>query len=216
MLRYMSVRSYLAEQPRRIPQQVRGERRVARLLKGAAEVIATVGYESATMSAIAERAGAPIGSLYQFFPNKQAITLALRTEYGEDYEAKLTALETEAKHLSLRRVVGRLIALTVDFVESHPAFLALLDAPLITRSPLSLRRQLRERLAGCFVAVDARTGKSKSVRLAAVTLQMLKGMNQLYAEASPRERRKFVREYKIALFSYLTARLERDPGGGDE
>jgi AcrR family transcriptional regulator len=214
MLEYMSVHSHSAEQPRRIPQQIRGERRVAQLLQGAAEVIAAVGYEPATMSAIAERAGAPIGSLYQFFPNKRAITHALRIEYGRDYEAKLAVLEIDAKHLSLGDVVGRLIALTVDFVESHPAFLALLDAPSTTRSPVSLRHKLRERLAGCFVAVQPRTGKSKSVRLAAVTLQILKGMNQLYAEASPRERQKYVREYKTILCAYLDARLERQ--GGDE
>jgi AcrR family transcriptional regulator len=165
------------------------------------------------MSAIAERAGAPIGSLYQFFPNKQAITHALRTEYGKDFDTRLAILESEAKHLSLDRVVARLISLNVDFIESHPAFLALLDAPLTTRSPLSLRRAIRRRLAGCFTAVYPRTWKAKSVRLAAVTLQVLKGLSQLYAEASPRERQEYVREYRTALCAYLSARLEQDPRG---
>lgn len=190
-----------------MPQQPRGERRVAQLLEAAAAVIASVGYEPATMCAIAERAGAPIGSLYQFFPNKESITHALRTEYGKDYASRLAALESEAKQLSLDRMVGRLITVTVSFVEDHPAFLALLDAPLATRSPASLRRVLRERLAGCFGAVAPRTLHSKSLRLAAVTLQSLKGLSQLYAEASPGERHLYIREYKIALCSYLSAQL---------
>ncbi|HLK50009.1 MAG TPA: TetR/AcrR family transcriptional regulator [Bryobacteraceae bacterium] len=208
MLGRVNVHTHPAQEPRRVPQQPRGERRVAQLLHGAASVIAEVGYEPATMSAIAERARAPIGSLYQFFPNKQAITHALRTEYGKDYDARLAALESEAKHLSLQHVVARLITLTVGFVESHPAFLALLDAPSATRSPASLRRTLRHRLAGCFTAVCPRTARAKSLALAAVTLQVMKGLTQLYAEASSHERRQYIREYRAVLFSYLAARLE--------
>ena len=55
---------------------------MAGLLEAAEAVIAEIGYEAATMSAIAERAGAAIGSLYQFFPSKACITQALRTEYA--------------------------------------------------------------------------------------------------------------------------------------
>ena len=181
---------------------------MAELLDAAAGVIAAVGYDAATMSAIAERAGAPIGSLYQFFPNKQAITHALRTKYGKDYEGRLIALQSEAKHLTLPVLVERLIELSVGFWESHPAFLALMDAPSITRSPAALRMTLRDRLAGCLIAVRPRANKAKSIRLAAVTLQLLKGLSQLYAEASLPERRLYVREYKVALSCWLTARLE--------
>lgn len=203
----MSPRSYSIEEPRRTPRQLRGERRVAELLQATAAVIAAAGYDAATMSAIAERAGAPIGSLYQFFPNKQAITHALRTEYGRDYEERLKALESQANHLNLERLIPRLIKLSVDFVESHPAFLALLDAPTATRSPASLRATLRQRLARCFVCVYPRVSRTKSMRLASVTLQVLKGMFQLYAEAQPQERRKYVHEYEMMLTFWLAARL---------
>lgn len=210
------MHSHLLQAPRRIPQQQRGERRVAQLLEAAGEVIAEVGYDAATMSGIAERAGAPIGSLYQFFPNKLAITHALRTQYGRDYEVRLMALESAANELTVQQVVGRLITLTVDFIESHPAFLPLLDAPAITRSPLSLRKTLRCRVAACFTAVQPRVAKRTAILLAAVTLQVLKGLNQLYAEASRAERREYVREYKLVLTSWLTARLEQDRRGDSE
>jgi len=203
------MHSHLAQAARRVPSQPRGERRVAQLLQAAAAVIAAVGYEAATMSAIAERARAPIGSLYQFFPNKQAITHALRTEYGRDYEQRLTALESEARELSLQKLVDRLIDSSIDFVESHPAFLSLLDAPSVTRSPESLRNTLRERLAACFAALQPRISKAKALRLAAVTLQLLKGLNQLYAESPRAEARQYVREYKNILYSWLTAPLEQ-------
>ncbi len=205
-----------ARKHRRVPTQQRGERRVAQLLQAAASVIAAVGYDAATMSAIARRARAPIGSLYQFFPNKQGITQALRTAYGQDFEARLVALEAGAKGLSLDGLVKNLIALSVDFVESHPAFLPLLDAPSSTRSPASLRETLRLRLAACIIAVHPRVNVTSVKRIAAVTLQLLKGLNQLYAGDSPRSSRQYVREYRIALAAYLTARLQKGHRGNTE
>ena len=75
-------RSPLNQRPRRIPRQPRGRRRVSQLLDAAAAVISSVGYDAATMTAIAAKAGAPIGSLYQFFPNKEAITHSGRAAEG--------------------------------------------------------------------------------------------------------------------------------------
>ena len=68
--RYLSMGSQTEIAPRRIPIQERGEQRVTELLEAAAAIFAEVGYEAATMRDIAGRAGASIGSLYQFFPNK--------------------------------------------------------------------------------------------------------------------------------------------------
>jgi len=198
----------LVEEPRRVPRQRRGELRVAQLLRSAAAVIAESGYEAATMSAIALRADAPIGSLYQFFPNKEAVAQALWAEYGNDYESLLILLAAHAKHLSLHTLVGRLITLTVRFVESHPAFLPLLDAPPSKKRRLVLRRTLRGRLADCLAPLCPGLPRSTVLRLAAVSLQVLKGLNQLYAEA-PRRGGQYVREYKVVLCSYLSARLEQ-------
>ena len=64
-------------EPRRVPQQIRSQRRVEKILQAATEIFAEVGFENATTNAIAERAAVSIGSLYQFFPNKAAILSAL-------------------------------------------------------------------------------------------------------------------------------------------
>ncbi len=203
----MSVASHSQPKPRRMPQQERGERRVAELLDAAAGVIAESGYEGATMSAIAERAGAPIGSLYQFFPNKQSITQALRSEYGKQFQVMLVPLEAQSKTLHLEALVDRLIDLTIGFVESHPAFIALLDAPLSTRTPAAIRTVLRERVAALLRAIRPRLSHVTALRLAAVMLQIMKTLNQLYAEAPPGEKRAIVREFKVLLLCYLDARI---------
>lgn len=165
------------------------------------------------MSAIAARAGAPIGSLYQFFPNKQAVAYALRIEYGKDYTESLAALETKAQHLTLEDLVRELVNSSIGFVESHPAFLPLLDAPSsAARNLCPLRATMRERLAACFASIYPGVPRSKLMLLAAVTLQLLKGLNQLYAEAGYDARQEYVREYKFVLSCFLRARLEHSPG----
>lgn len=182
---------------------------MAALLDAAQGVIAESGYDAATMSAIAQRAGASIGSLYQFFPNKQAVAQALRVHYSKEYDDRCSGLALEARSPNLDAFVSHLIDLTVSFVETHPAFLPLLDAPGNTRIPAAIRHALRARFAGFFVCANPRMSKIKADRLATVTLQILRGLAQIYAEAPARERAHFVREFKVLFCSYLGLRLRR-------
>jgi AcrR family transcriptional regulator len=76
---------------RRSPRQARGKERVARLLDAAEALFGEVGYEAASTNQIAARAGVPIGSLYQFFPNKEAIVGAVALRYQEGAATALSA-----------------------------------------------------------------------------------------------------------------------------
>ncbi|MCG5215190.1 TetR family transcriptional regulator [Streptosporangium soli] len=59
---------------RRRPTQRRSARRVERMLDACADLLDEIGYEALSTTRIAERAGVAIGSVYQFFPDKRAIT----------------------------------------------------------------------------------------------------------------------------------------------
>ncbi|MEV7289810.1 TetR/AcrR family transcriptional regulator [Streptomyces sp. NPDC093252] len=71
--------------PRRTPRQVRAELTRERILAAAAHVFARHGYAAGTTNRIAEQARVSIGSLYQYFPNKDAILAELLLRHiGQD------------------------------------------------------------------------------------------------------------------------------------
>jgi AcrR family transcriptional regulator len=192
---------------RRIPQQERGERRVAQLLDAAADVIAEDGYEAATMTKIAERAGASIGAVYQYFLNKEAVVRALRAQFGDEMDARWTILEKASAELSVKQFVEHLVDVMVQFIEEHPAYIPLLDAPLRYKRDQQARDRLRGRFATFFRSRRPSLTPEQAFRVANVSIQIVKSMNWLYADAKPQERPELVSEYKLALTAYLEAHL---------
>lgn len=68
-------------QPRKQPRQTRAEQTRQGILAAAAHVFAEYGYAAGTTNRIAEHAGISIGSLYQYFPNKDSILVELMTAH---------------------------------------------------------------------------------------------------------------------------------------
>src|SRR5271154_816863 len=85
--------------PRKLPTQQRSEATVEAILQAAAQVFARHGYAAGTTNRIAERAGVSIGTLYQYFPNKDALLVALAESHLREAEGILRPVMIE---LSLR------------------------------------------------------------------------------------------------------------------
>jgi AcrR family transcriptional regulator len=66
-----------AATPRKLPRQRRSKATVEAILDACAEVISAKGFARATTAAVAQRAGVSIGTLYQYFPNRDAVGGAL-------------------------------------------------------------------------------------------------------------------------------------------
>jgi AcrR family transcriptional regulator len=110
------------------PQRDVGRQRVAGLLQAAAAVFQERGFEAATMAEIAARADAKIGSLYRFFPNKDALAAALTSQYSEALRAEFDAIHARAADATPQELGDILIDLLVKRHPQTRAFAALMDS----------------------------------------------------------------------------------------
>jgi AcrR family transcriptional regulator len=117
-----------AENSARAPQRERGRQRVAELLEAASLVFAEKGYAAATMTEIAARAQAPIGSLYQFFPNKEALGDALARRFGERTVEALAAIEADVQTLDATALAAALLRIFIDLRKERATMLAVTEA----------------------------------------------------------------------------------------
>jgi AcrR family transcriptional regulator len=102
-------------QPRRRPRQVRAELTRGRILTAAAHVFAEYGYAAGTTNRIAERAHISIGSLYQYFPNKDAILAELMVRHID----RGTWAEADELDLSPGSLEATVRALVRDAMDNH-------------------------------------------------------------------------------------------------
>ncbi|MEV0380609.1 TetR/AcrR family transcriptional regulator [Nonomuraea sp. NPDC050643] len=87
--------------PRKTPRQQRAWQTRRRIEQAAARVFARHGYASGTTDRIAEEAGLSIGSLYQYFPNKDAILVVLAQAHLEQTAETVRAVLAEPRPLRL-------------------------------------------------------------------------------------------------------------------
>src|SRR2546430_15068282 len=106
---------------RRLPQQVRGEQRIAAILQAAAQVFYEVGFDAATTGMIAQRAQTAIGSLYDFFPNKEAIAQGLSEQFCEELRALAEGILTDEQlvHVPLSQLIDDIIDSLAEYVQTH-------------------------------------------------------------------------------------------------
>jgi AcrR family transcriptional regulator len=203
----MSLSSCSTTAPRRIPQQKRGRRRVAGFLRAAASVITDMGYERATMSAIAQRAHSSIGSLYQFFPNKRSVAEALRTQYMKGIEQYWLVLAHQAASLTAKDLACRLVVVQLEIVKKYPALLALLEVPSTVRTSKQ-RELIRTRIATVLTAHTSHLARPPALRMASVVQQVSRGLLVLYGQSEANQKPAVIEEFKSVLIGYLMPKLK--------
>jgi AcrR family transcriptional regulator len=123
--------------PRKRPRQTRSELTRQRILEAAARVFADYGYAAGTTNRIAEWADISIGSLYQYYPNKDAILLDLVTRH---LDAIVTAARPSSNgpRDSIEGIVRAMVRSAIDGHRDDPELLRV----LIEQAPRS--RELAE------------------------------------------------------------------------
>ncbi|SEL87485.1 TetR/AcrR family transcriptional regulator [Streptacidiphilus jiangxiensis] len=110
---------------RRQPQQARSRARVEAVLTAADRILTTDGYEALTMRRIADDAGVPVGSIYQFYPDKGSVVSALGERYIGSFEAAIGALVAQADRGELTDMVGTVVDVYADLFRAQPGFVTL-------------------------------------------------------------------------------------------
>jgi AcrR family transcriptional regulator len=187
----------------RAPKRQRGLDRVAALLDAGAQVFAEKGYDAATMTEIAARAGAAIGSLYQFFPNKLALAGALVARYGERMGQALQTIQSKAGGIEPAALSDALVGLMLQVREERAAVLLLVDIDSRAEAlRTSLRDNTRADLAGILRVAKPGLPEAQIAAMAAMVLTMLKSIPALAQEDGGDG--PLVAQARLALSRYLS------------
>lgn len=107
---------------RREPVQRRSAARVAAILDACAALLDEFDYDELTTSKIADRARVPIGSLYQYFPDKRAVVQALTMRNLEAFSTEVERIFTGAVPAGWREAVDRVIDAYLLMLDQVPGF----------------------------------------------------------------------------------------------
>ena len=100
--------------PRKSPRQTRSAATVTAILDATARILVERGYAATSTNAVAERAGVSVGSLYQYFPNKDALIAALHARHGAQMKAVIEGALARAMDLDLDTGLADLVDAAVE------------------------------------------------------------------------------------------------------
>ena len=99
--------------PRKNASQERSRLTVDALLEATARILVREGFDKASTNRIAEVAGVSVGSLYQYFPSKEALVAALIDRHNRQVMQAIQGELAEALKLSMEEAVRRLVSIAV-------------------------------------------------------------------------------------------------------
>lgn len=190
------------------PQRRRGRERVAALLAAAAAIFAERGYDAATMTEIAARAGAAIGSLYQFFPTKASLADALLEQYMRAVHAHLDGIAAQAPTMPLADLADSLCHALVTMRSGNPALVVLIESGNIDPAMIaSIRKEMRRRVGAILHGRAPGLPPAEQAAIATAVLQMMKAAAAMNVDPTIAGRKAALNEMARMLESYLRTRL---------
>ena len=134
---------------RKRPKQGRSKATVTAILDAAARILTESGYAAASTNRIAERAGVSIGSLYEYFPGKEAIFAELRRREGQTYYAELMAgLRPESPRVAIRHIVRS----RLGWMRRNPTLYAALEAEIPRHAIAEVEAEIFQDFLGLSLA----------------------------------------------------------------
>jgi len=136
------------------PVQARSTARLAALLDAAAHVVDEIGYERLTTAMVAERAGASIGTVYRYFPDRIAVLQSLAARNAERTGDRAISELADRSHSDWSEALTASYRVIVDAFRHEPGFSALRYGDVLDLRPfvgIPALRSLADRMAAVLV-----------------------------------------------------------------
>jgi AcrR family transcriptional regulator len=110
----MAADALIAFEPRKAPLQARSAVTVEAISEAAVQVLLSQGAERFTTTRVAERAGVSVGTLYQYYANKQSLLYAVLEHHMNHVAARVEAACESARHKPLAEMIRETVEAFVD------------------------------------------------------------------------------------------------------
>ena len=203
-----------SQNDRREPKGTRGLKRRHLILDTAAELLVEGGIEGVNTNALAERAGISVGSVYQYFSNKEAILNGLGARYLEELEQNsIAVLNQDFSDMTIADMVHRIVDPTIDFERKHPAFGSLVsglqDGGSLTASTKRVDTSILETIQSLVTRIRPDMPDDDARRVASVTKALYKSMSRFVHQQGLNDA--VIGDLKSVMASYLESQLSSHP-----
>jgi AcrR family transcriptional regulator len=151
--------------PRKQASQTRSRATVEALVEATARILVREGFDKASTNRVAEKAGVSVGSLYQYFPCKEALVAAVMERHNQELMRVVRAALAEVAVLPMEQAVRRIVTAAIEahrvdpklhrvLAEQTPRTGKLANIETFNRENYALFRAYLEAHAGEFRRVD--------------------------------------------------------------
>jgi AcrR family transcriptional regulator len=205
----------VADPLRRSPLQARSRDRVAGFLDAADRLLAEEGAAALSTVRVAEAAGASIGTLYHWFPDKEAIIEALALRYWDELARILDGVTDVAEHELVEDPARRVLDALAEGFRARPGFLALWFGGLRSERVRDVTRPGRARAEQSILRLLAATHPAAGARDRATVARMVVLIGDGVLREAFRLNRNgdpsVLAEGRHALTAYANSRLKETP-----
>lgn len=192
---------------KRQPTQERSQQRRERILRVTGELLNEGDYAAINVAAIASRAETSVGSIYQYFPNKDAILHALAEAYLEDMYETMASVFRDVNTRTVEEQVERVMGWLTDYSESHPGIHHVLKSDWVSgdikAAVDSMHVALKDAVSSTIASFAPHLSDERRKICAEVILSITDGLMPRMAVASGIEREQIADEMKRAMIVYL-------------
>lgn len=171
------------------PQQARSRERVQRVLEAADHLLATGGFSALTVRRLADEAGVPVGTIYQFFVDKAGVVDALARRYIGEFDEMIELLVADAEARRWDDVVDTVIDAAIGMYRARPGYLALWIgrhlSPELLQADEANNAAIADGLRRILVAQHGLADDERLARVCQVAVQTTDALLQLAFRLDP-------------------------------